>query len=113
MHHHHHHHDHRESRTILRRPRPNSSRARFPAAPAPRTADQHAPEGPAPGAQPEHDQRGLREAAQHLRDLVFLRDLLKAHGAATHELHDYDATVAAALDSLAEAARQRTTARGR
>jgi len=42
---------------------------------------------------------------QHLHDLLLLRNLFAARGAATHELQSFEAEIAKARERLAEAAR--------
>jgi hypothetical protein len=48
----------------------------------------------------------LEEELRHVRDLVFVRDLLGARGATTAELRECDATINRARALLAEATRR-------
>jgi hypothetical protein len=51
-------------------------------------------------------QRELRAELHHIRDLVFVRDLLKERGAATTELRQYDSVIDQARTQLAESAKR-------
>jgi hypothetical protein len=48
----------------------------------------------------------LRDELRHIRDLVFLRDLLRERGAAPAELREYEAAIGAARAQLATAAKR-------
>jgi hypothetical protein len=48
----------------------------------------------------------LHDELRHIRDLVFVRDLLRAHGAAPSELEEYAAVIEAARGRLAESAKR-------
>ena len=52
----------------------------------------------------------LRQELRHVRDLVFLRDLLRERGASPAELLEHDAVVAEARTRLADAARRDSAA---
>jgi hypothetical protein len=50
--------------------------------------------------------RGAEDDLRHVRDLVFIRDLLRARGATPDELHECDAAIVAARAQLAESAKR-------
>jgi len=53
------------------------------------------------------DRQGeLQDELRHIRDLVFVRDLLRERGAASTELRDYDAVIDEARAQLAESAKR-------
>lgn len=55
---------------------------------------------------PLHD---LQDEVRHVRDLVLLRDLLRARGATAAELQEYAATIGRARTRLAEASKRAST----
>jgi hypothetical protein len=62
----------------------------------------------APRAVSDHSdpQRELQAELRHIRDLVFVRDLLGERGAAPTELRKYDAVIDEARKQLAESAKR-------
>jgi hypothetical protein len=48
----------------------------------------------------------LQDELRHVRDLVRLRDLLRAHGATAPELRRYDVTIRVARGRLARSAKE-------
>lgn len=54
-------------------------------------------------------QSAVGEESGHVRDLVFLREVLASHGATPSELRQYDAVIADARKELAEDARRDAT----
>ena len=51
-------------------------------------------------------QRELEGDLRHIRDLVFVRDLLREHGADSGELRTCDVVIAEARSKLAESAKR-------
>jgi hypothetical protein len=51
-------------------------------------------------------QRELQVELRHIRDLIFVRDLLRERGAASTELLKYDAVIDEARGQLAESAKR-------
>jgi hypothetical protein len=51
-------------------------------------------------------QRELQVELRHIRDLVFIRDLLRERGAVPTELREYDAVIGEARTQLAESAKR-------
>jgi hypothetical protein len=51
-------------------------------------------------------QSELQVDLRHIRDLVFIRDLLRERGAASTELREYDLVIDAARGQLAESAKR-------
>ena len=52
------------------------------------------------------DQQELRDERRHIRDLIFVRNLLRAHGATATELRSYDRVINEARGQLADLARR-------
>lgn len=61
-----------------------------------------------PGAVSGHSnpQRELQVELRHIRDLVFIRDLLRERGAGPTELREYDSVIDEARGQLAESAKR-------
>ena len=54
----------------------------------------------------ELDRQELRDERRHIRDLVFVRDLLRARGATSADLRTYDRVINDARGRLAELAKR-------
>jgi len=54
----------------------------------------------------ELDREELREERRHIRDLIFLRNVLGAHGATATELRAYDRVINQARGQLADLAKR-------
>lgn len=57
-----------------------------------------------PGRSDLHDE--LQDELRHIRDLVFIRDLLREHGGTSTELWEYDAVINEARTQLAESSKR-------
>lgn len=56
-----------------------------------------------------YDPNGVGDDLRHIQDLVFVRDLLAAHGATPAELKEYDAVIDGVRRRLAKDARRVAT----
>ena len=54
----------------------------------------------------ERDRQDLRDERRHIRDLIFVRNLLRAHGATPTELRAYDRVINQARGQLADLAKR-------
>ena len=60
----------------------------------------------ASSGKPDPQEDALQDELRHIRDLVFVRDLLRERGAASSELRECEAVIDAARAQLAESAKR-------